>query len=159
MNAAARPIYSDGLVFCIAPARGFGLFAFNPEGAGDITSQVAWKAKGNRAIPSRASPILLDGRLFVSNDVGIMSAVDAKNGDTIWTHRYGGNISASPVYADGKIYFFDEDGAAPVLEPGAEFKLAAENRLDAGCMASPAIVGRSLIVRTKTHLYRIEKPQ
>jgi outer membrane protein assembly factor BamB len=157
MNAAARPIYSNGLAFCIAPAGGFGLFAFKPEGSGDITSQVVWKAKGNRSIPSRASPILLDGLLYVANDVGIMSAIDAKNGETVWTKRQGGNITASPVYADGKIYFFDEDGAAPVIEPGPQFKLLAENHLDAGCMASPAIVGNSLIVRTKTHLYRIEK--
>jgi outer membrane protein assembly factor BamB len=159
MNAAARPIYSGGLAYCIAPAGGFGLFAFKPEGAGDITSQVEWKAKGNRSIPSRGSPILKDDLLFVANDVGIMSAINAKNGDTVWTHRYGGNITASPVYADGKIYFFDEDGAAPVIEPGPEFKLLAENHLDAGSMASPAIVDHSLIVRTKTHLYRIEKVQ
>ncbi len=157
MNAAARPIYDDHLVYCIAPAGGIGLFALNPEGRGDITNQVVWKAKGNRSIPSRGSPILRDGRVFVSNDLGIMSAVDAKNGETTWTHRYGGNITASPVYADGKIYFFTEDGAAPVIEAGPEFKLVAENHLDAGCMASPAIVGNSLIVRTKTHLYRIEK--
>jgi outer membrane protein assembly factor BamB len=157
MNAAARPIYDDHLVYCIAPAGGIGLFALNPEGTGDITNQVVWKAKGNRSIPSRGSPILRDGLVFVSNDLGIMSAVVAKSGETAWTHRYGGNITASPVCADGKIYFFTEDGAAPVIEAGSEFKLAAENHLDAGCMASPAIVGNSLIVRTKTHLYRIEK--
>jgi outer membrane protein assembly factor BamB len=157
MNAAARPIYSDGLAYCIAPAGGMGLFAFKPEGSGDITDQVVWKAKGNHNFPSRASPVLQDGLLFVASDVGIMSAVDAKKGDTVWTHRYGGNITASPVFADGKIYFFDEDGAAPVLAPGREFKVLAENHLDTGCMASPAVVDHSLIVRTKTHLYRIEK--
>ncbi|HZZ26724.1 MAG TPA: PQQ-binding-like beta-propeller repeat protein [Pirellulales bacterium] len=156
MNAAARPLYSNGLAYCIAPAGGFGLFAFKPNGSGDITKQVVWKAKAGRSIPSRGSPILLDGLLYISNDTGIMSAIDALTGESIWTQRHGGNISASPVYADGKIYFFDEDGTAPVLKPGRKYELLAENHLDAGCMASPAVVGHSLIVRTKKELYRIE---
>ena len=156
MNASARPLYSEETAYCIAPDGGFGLFAFKPEGTGDITSQVLWKIKKN--IPSRGSPILLDGLLYLSNNVGgIMSAIDAKAGQTVWTNRHGGNITASPVYADGKIYFFDEEGTAPVLEPGTEYKLLADNHLDDGCMASPAIVGHALIVRTKKALYRIEK--
>jgi outer membrane protein assembly factor BamB len=156
MNASARPLYFGGLAYSIAPDGGLGMFAFKPEGTGDITSQVVWKV--NKNIPSRGSPILLDGLLFLSNNVGgVMSATNADTGKVVWTKRHGGNITASPVYADGKIYFFDEEGTAPVIQPGLEYKLLADNHLDAGCMASPAIVGHSLIVRTKTSLYRIEK--
>jgi outer membrane protein assembly factor BamB len=156
MNASARPLYLDGLVYSIAPDGGFGLFAFKPEGSGDITDQVLWKNGKN--IPSRGSPILLDGVLYLSNNTGgIMSAIRADTGQSVWTKRHGGNITASPVYADGKIYFFDEEGTAPVLAPGNEYKLLADNHLDDGCMASPAVVGHSLIVRTKKALYRIEK--
>jgi hypothetical protein len=59
------------------------------------------------------------------------------------------------VYADGRIYFFDEEGASTVIKPVRKFDLVSTNRLDAGCMASPAVVGRSLIIRTMTNLYRI----
>jgi hypothetical protein len=60
------------------------------------------------------------------------------------------------VYADGKIYFFDEPGKSYVVKPTRDLEVLATNQLDEGCMASPAVVGRSLVVRTITHLYRIE---
>ena len=63
----------------------------------------------------------------------------------------------SPIYAGGRLYFFDQNGTAHVLRPGRQFNEIAVNHLDAGCMASPAAVGKALIVRTKTHLYRIEE--
>jgi hypothetical protein len=69
----------------------------------------------------------------------------------------GGRHSASPIHADGRLYFFDEDGTSRVIEADPKrFRRLAENRLDAGCMASPAVLDDALIVRTKTHLYRIE---
>ena len=74
-----------------------------------------------------------------------------------WQARLGGNYSASPLYADGKIYFFSKDGSIPVIEAGRKFKLLAINKLDDGFNSSPAIVGKSMILRTFTHLYRFEK--
>ncbi len=91
------------------------------------------------------------------NDGGIMSCVEAETGKLVWQYRHGGNFTASPIYADGKIYFFGEEGRAPVIEPGREYKLIAENKLEPGFMSSPAVVGKSLLLRTKTDLYRIEK--
>ena len=96
--------------------------------------------------------------LYMVNNSGVVSCIDAKAGTPIWQNRFGGPFTASPIYADGKLYFFGEEGAAPVIQPGREFKVLAENHLDAGFMASPAVVGHSLILRTKTHLYRFEKP-
>ena len=65
---------------------------------------------------------------------------------------------SSPTLADGKLYFFEaEEGHAYVVEANRELKLLARNKLDDGCMASPIIVGKSLFVRTRTHLYRIEE--
>jgi hypothetical protein len=66
-------------------------------------------------------------------------------------------FSASPLYAGGRIYLFDEEGKTTVLEPGREFKVLAENLLDNGFMASPAVVGDALILRTSRDLYRIEQ--
>ena len=76
----------------------------------------------------------------------------------VWQSRVGGTFSASPLYAAGRIYLFDEDGKATVLEAGREFKVLAENLLDNGFMASPAVVGDALILRTSTDVYRIEQP-
>ena len=92
------------------------------------------------------------------SDNGVASCLDAKSGTPLWQHRFGGDFSASPVSAEGRIYFFDEGGAVQVIEARRAFAQLATSRLDAGCMASPAIVGRSLIVRTKTDLYRFELP-
>jgi hypothetical protein len=74
----------------------------------------------------------------------------------VWTKRLEGNYSASPVCADGRLYFFDQEGKGHVLLTGRTPRVVATNKLDAGCMASPAIAGKALFVRTKTHLYRIE---
>ena len=90
------------------------------------------------------------------SDKGIASWVDAISGKVVWTKRVGGKFSSSPVAADGMIYMFDEAGKALVIKAADTFELVASNRLENGCMASPAISGRSLIVRTKTDLYRIE---
>jgi hypothetical protein len=68
-----------------------------------------------------------------------------------------GEYGASPVYADGHVYFFNKEGKTTVIKHGRTFKVVATNHLGDGFMASPAIVGKSLILRSKTHLYRIEK--
>ncbi|HEY2883535.1 MAG TPA: PQQ-binding-like beta-propeller repeat protein [Pirellulales bacterium] len=156
MNAAARPVFGNGLVYCTAPDGGFQLFAVKPGGRGDVTtSHVAWKfAKG---VPSRPSPMLLGDSIFMVANNGVASCIDAVAGTQVWQHRFGGDYSASPVYADGKLYFFDENGAAQVIDAKRQYNELAINHLDDGCMASPAIVGRSLIVRTKSNLYRFEK--
>lgn len=122
---------------------------------GDVTtSHVAWKVKFPSL--SQSSPILLDGRVHVVNDSGILLCLDLATGKEIYKERIGADFAASPVLAEGRMYFFDARGKATVVEPGATFKVLATNMLADGCMASPAVVGKSLIVRTKTNLYRIE---
>ena len=74
----------------------------------------------------------------------------------LWSERFGGNCSASPIYADGRIYMGNEEGKVTVLAPGREFKVLAENKFPDGFMASPAVSGKALFLRTKTNLYRIE---
>ena len=84
--------------------------------------------------------------------------MDVRTGEAHWTERIDGAHSASPIHANGLIYCFDESGTSYVVraDPG-KFELVSENRLDDGCMASPAVLGNALILRTKTHLYRIEE--
>ena len=154
-NAASRPLYGNGLVFANTEG-GWNLFAVDPRGSGDITAtNLAWKsAKGT---PRRSTPLLLGERLFTAGDNGIAACLDAKTGKTVSQQRLGGAYSASPIYADGRIYLFSEEGDCPVIEPADEFKLLATNQVEDGRMASPAVAGNSLIVRSRKHLYRISK--
>jgi outer membrane protein assembly factor BamB len=149
-----RPLYGHGLVFI---ATGFNqptLIAVRPDGQGDVTkTHIAWTLQ--RAAPFTPSPILVGDELFVVNDTGIASCLDAKSGTILWQQRLGGNYSASPVYADGRIYFQSEEGVTTVIAPGKEFRKLATNRLDGAMLASIAVSNGSLFIRTDSHLYRI----
>ena len=93
----------------------------------------------------------------MATENGMATCLDAHTGQTIWQKRLGGEFIASPVYADRHIYCFNTEGGSQILQAGREDKVLATNHLDAGCMASPAVAGKALFVRTKTHLYRIEE--
>ena len=158
MNAAARPLYGHGLVYLSAGQREMSLIAVRPDGTGNVTdTHVEWKS--SKSTPKRSSEILLGDLLFFISDKGTASCVDAKTGELYWSERLRSEHWGSPVYADGKIYFSTKDryGKYPVIAASKEFKLLAENELESGGNASPAIVGKALIIRTKTHLYRFEK--
>jgi len=152
----SRPLFGGGLVLVNS---GFGraqLWAVRPDGQGDVTdTHVVWKA--TKGIPVKPTPVLVEGLIYMADDRGVASCLELSTGETVWQERLGGQFSASPIYADGRIYFFSHDDEATVIRPNRTFQRLAANRLDAGCMASPAVVGNALIVRTKTHLYRIEK--
>jgi hypothetical protein len=76
-------------------------------------------------------------------------------GATHWQARLGGNFSASPVFADGRIYFLSEEGIATVIAPGKEFRKLATNQLDGATLASMAVSEGSIFIRAGNHLYRI----
>jgi outer membrane protein assembly factor BamB len=154
MNSAAPPQFAKGKVI-ISPGDG-KLLAIRPDGKGDVTgSHVAWRY--GRAVPARTSPLVVDNLLYMVNEHGIASCVDVETGQNVWQERIGNDFCASPVFADGHIYFADLDGNTTVIEPGRACKKIAVNKLDDGCMATPAIAGGDLIVRTKTHLYCIRR--
>ena len=154
MNAAALPLFGNGLVYVTSAAGGFQLFAVRPDGHGDVTdTHVAWKFA--KSVPTRPSQILLGERLFMISDNGVISCVNAKSGESVWQKRLGGAFSASPLLADGHVYFFGEAGEVPVIAATEEYKLLANNQLGDGFMASPAVYGNSLILRSRTVLYRI----
>jgi outer membrane protein assembly factor BamB len=91
------------------------------------------------------------------NNAGIATCMKTEDGSIVWQERIGPDFAATPLAAEGRIYFFDARDKAYVLEASDTFKLLATNKLENGCMASPVPMGRALIVRTKTHLYRIEE--
>lgn len=153
MNASGRPLYGHGLVFI---TNGMGrMVAVRPEGTGDITEKIAWES--GKGIPKKSSQLLIGDLLYMVADNGVASAMEAETGDIVWTERLGGEFAASPLYAEGRIYTFNKEGDVKVLAAGDEFKLLAEGKFDAGFMASPAVVGKSLILRTTKALYRVSK--
>jgi outer membrane protein assembly factor BamB len=155
MNVSARPVFGRGLVFMTTADGGFIQYALRPDGRGDVTSShVAWK--NTKGVAKHSSPILVEDLLFMANEQGIVTCVDAASGDVQWQKRAGGSFTASPIFAAGRVYLFSEDGNTLVIAPKREFEQLAANKLEQGCMASPAVIGNSLLVRTIGHLYRIE---
>lgn len=149
-----RPVFGHGLVFIATGFHQPAIIAVRPDGAGDVTgTHVAWTLR--RAAPFTPSPILVGDDLFVVNDVGIASCVEARTGVIQWQQRLGGNYSASPVFAGGRVYFASEEGAVTAIAPARTFTRLATNQLDGAIMASMAVAGQSFIIRTDRALYRI----
>ena len=153
-----RPVFGHGLVFICSGFEQAELLAVRPDGRGDVTdSHVAWSVK--RAVPLTPSPLLVGEELYLVSDNGIASCLDAKSGKTHWQQRLGGNHSASPIFAEGRIYFLNEEGGSVVIEPGKEFKKLATNQLDGQTLASMAVSGRAIFVRSSSHLYCLQQHQ
>jgi len=151
-----RPLFGHGLIFFINDYERPELWAVRPDGQGDVTdTHVAWTIR--RGMPRQPSLLLIGDLLHMVSDDGVVYAIDAMTGAEVWKDRLDGSYSASPIYADGRIYFFNRDAVTTVIEPGRQFKVLAVNRLDPEqLMASPAVAGKALFLRTRTHLYRIE---
>ena len=157
-SASSRPLVWDGKVFFQSGFKG-QILAVKLGGTGVLDeTQLAWRVK--KSVPSKPSMLLLEGALYMVDDSGIASCVDAKSGETLWTERVGGNFSASPVYVDGRIYACNEEGKVTTFAADkAGFKKLGEGQFESGFMASPAVAGGALYLRSKTHLYRIESAQ
>jgi outer membrane protein assembly factor BamB len=155
-SIAPRPVFGNGMVFMINDYLRPELWAVRPGGQGDVTaSHIAWKH--NKTMPSRPSPLLVDDLLFLVSSDGVASCLEAKTGKIVWQERIGGKFSASPIHAAGRIYLFDESAVTTVFEANRTFKKLAVNNLSGKqLMASPAVAGDALFIRTATHLYRIE---
>jgi len=149
-----RPVYGDGLVFICTGFQQPSLLAVRLDGKGDVTkSHTAWSL--NRGVPLTPSPLVVGDELYLISDNGIATCLDARTGKELWRVRIGGNHSASPIYADGRIYFLSEEGESVVIAAGKEPKLLARNQLDGQTLASMAVSAGSIFVRSETHLYRI----
>ena len=155
-SASTRPVIGHGMIFYPTGFAKGQLFAVRIGGNGLITdTHVAWKVK--QGVSNKPSILLVDDLVFMISDAGVASCVEAKTGSMVWQKRIGGEYSASPVYADGKVWFFSEEGKTTVIKPARTFEMLAENHLDDGFLASPAIAGKAFYLRTRTNLYRIEK--
>jgi outer membrane protein assembly factor BamB len=165
-SASTRPVVGHGMVFVPSGWASGQVLAIRPGKKGEIVDanaappppmqlQVVWKARRN--VPKKPSLTLVGDLLYGLDDNGVATCWEAKTGQVVWNERIGGNYSASPLAAEGRLYFFSEEGKTTVVAAGREFRKLAENHLEAGFMASPAVSGKALFLRTKTHLYRIEE--
>jgi outer membrane protein assembly factor BamB len=154
-SVAPRPLFHNGLAMFVTGLTKRELWAVKSDGKGDVTdTHVAWKVKTR--IGKYSSPIIVDGLLYTAAEESFITCLDANTGESVWTERVGGKFAASPVYGDGRLYFFDQQGTALVVKPGRKLDVLATNTLSSGFMASPAVDGKALVVRSKSHLYRIE---
>jgi outer membrane protein assembly factor BamB len=155
-TSASRPVFGEGLVMFVTGMGKTELWAVKPDGQGDVTkSHVVW-ITGSNAVSKTASPVVVGDLLFMVSDGGLVSCLEIATGHELWRQRIAGHFAASPIFADGRLYFCSQEGKTTVIRPGRTCELLAINTLETGCMASPAISGKTLFLRTKTHLYRIE---
>lgn len=151
-----RPLFGHGLLYVITDYERPELWAIRPDGHGDVTdTHVAWKVV--KDMPATASLLLVGDLLYMVNDRGFALCLEAGTGNVVWRERLKGKHSASPIYAGGRMYFFSEENLTTVIAPGREFRKLAENQLEAPLMATPAVTGNAVILRSKTHLYRLEE--
>jgi outer membrane protein assembly factor BamB len=144
---APSPVTGKGLILAASGKDG-PTVAIRPGGA------VAWRAE--RGGPYVCSPVLYGDLLYVCDESGLLICRDVASGREVYRARLRGAFKSSPVAGDGKVYFTNESGRTSVVKAGTEFVLLAENRTDEECLASPAISGSAILLRTRTRLWCIE---
>jgi outer membrane protein assembly factor BamB len=148
------PIVHDGIIYMSRGYRSGPFFAVRPGGSGDVsTSHVLWHVP--TGAPYVSSLVYHDGRVYMANDVGVLTAVDAKAGERVWQQRIDGVFSASPVAANGHVYFASENGETIVVKSAATPTVVARNAIGERTIASPAIANGRIYLRTDSHLFAI----
>jgi outer membrane protein assembly factor BamB len=153
------PVFHDGTIYTSRGYRSGPYMAIRPGGSGDVArSHVLWRV--DTGAPYVSSLVHYNGLLYMAGDVGVLSAIDAKTGQRVWQERTGGVFTASPVAADGKVYLLSEDGQAIVLSAGAAGtppRVLSRNRLNVRQLASLAIAGGRLFIRTDEAVIAVGK--
>jgi outer membrane protein assembly factor BamB len=150
-EAIPTVVVGGGLLYS-ASGRNGPTMAIRPGGPGDITeTNVVWRnLRGGPHVPS---PLYHEGRVYIVNDTGIATCIDAADGRTVWQHRLRGRFSMSPIIAEGRILVTSEEGRSTILQAGDTFQVIAENDLDEPVLATPALLGGRLYFRSASHLW------
>ena len=161
-NAIPSPMVADGILYVLSGFRGNALLAIRLAGAkGNITDSDAIVWKHDKDTPYAPSGLLFDNKLyFLRNNNGILSCFDAETGDEHYSGQRlegMGNVFASPVSAQDRIYVVGQKGTMYVIKHGPAFEVLAKNKLDDNFSASPAIVDNTLYLRGYKNLYCIEQ--
>jgi len=155
-SVVPRPVYAHGIIFLSSGYDKPVLYAIKADGKGDVTAtHLAWTI--DKAAPHNPSMAVIGDELYFVADNGILTCADAKTGTIHYSERCTGPISASLLVADGKLYLQDEKGLGVVVKPGKTFQILAQNDLGERSLASYAVIGSDLLIRTEGNLYRIKK--
>ena len=158
-SVVPRPVFSNEVIYVSSGYDRPTLYAVKVDGEGEVTkTHVVWKT--SKAVPHNSSPVLVrdtDGNelFFMAADSGVVSCLDAKNGDLKWMQRVAGSCSASLLHAGGRIYLTDESGKTFVFKAGTPFKLLAVNDLEERTLATPIAVPGGLVIRTEKAVWKI----
>ena len=148
------PVAHDGIIYMSRGYRSGPYFAVRPGGTGDVSAtHVLWHVP--TGAPYVSSLVYHDGRVYMANDVGVLTAVDAKTGARVWQERLDGVFSASPVAAGGHVYFASENGETIVVRSQPAPTVVARNPIGERTIASPAVAGGRIYLRTDGHLFAI----
>jgi len=148
------PVFGHGLAIFSTGCHKAQLCAVRVDGAGDVTAtHMTWRSP--RQVPVMSSPVLAGEEIYWVSDEGMATCADAQTGEILWQERLGGLHLASPLYAEGRVYFFAQDGKTTVVKAGKQFEKLAENRIEGPLVATPAITDRTIFLRTDSHVYRI----
>ncbi|MSU22570.1 MAG: serine/threonine protein kinase [Opitutus sp.] len=153
-SVVPRPVFGQGLLFLATGYDRADLLAIRPDGEGDVTAtHIVWRT--TKGAPLTPSMLVVGEELYAVADIGLASCFDAKTGQLHWQERLEGSYSASPVAAEGRIYFQDEEGTGTVIKAARKFSKVATNQLGERSLASYAVAENSLFIRTVGQLYRI----
>ena len=147
-------VFHDGVVYMSRGYRNSDILAIRPGGADDAAAgRIGWRLpNGGSYVPSI---LQYQGLLYMTNEVGVVTCVEALSGKRVWQRRLGGIFFASPVGADGKVYMVSETGETYVLRAGREPEVLATNDLGERFLASPAISGGRIFLRSDGTLFAI----
>jgi outer membrane protein assembly factor BamB len=163
-STISMPVESDGIVYFytsyVADKTGgkyCELFAVDPDGKGDITdTNIVWRLKS--PILQLPTPVVVDGLLYTVDSRSLLSCLDAKSGETVWSEKLKGKYNSSPVYAGGNLYLTSTQGNTIVFREGRQWQPVAENKLEGEIWATPAFTGGAIVIRTSQYLYKIALP-
>ena len=151
-------VFHDGTIYMSRGYRNSDILALAPGGRGDVTTtHRKWRMpNGGSYVPSI---LYYQGLLYMTNEVGVVTCADAETGTVVWRERLGGIFFASPVAGDGKIYMSSETGETYVLRAGRKAGVLAKNDLAERFLASPAISGGMIFLRSDNTLFAIKAGQ
>lgn len=154
-SVSSTPVIGHGLIYLSTGFMKPELLAIRPGLGPQSPPSIAWR--NGKGVPKVPSPLLVGDELyFVNDNSALLTCLDAHTGAEIYKERLSGNVSASPLLADGRIYVCNREGETHVVQAGRAFKSLARNQLDGKFFASPVAVGSALYLRTDKALYRVE---
>lgn len=151
------PVFSNGISYLITGFMKAQLWAVPVSERGELNAEnVLWEQ--TKQIPLRSSPAIVGNEIYLIADNGVLSCLDINSGEIRWSSRLGGNYSASPLVANGRLYFCSHEGKTTIVRPNPnKLEVIAENELDGQLMASPVPSDGAIFLRSDSHLYRIEE--